>query len=663
MRWEYGWWLLVVLGCNGGSESASDRPDGAQVNSRFGALDSDGDFISDLDEGREFATDTDGDGVSDYLDPDSDGDGIRDRDEVSDRDLATPARDSDQDGVPDFRDSDSDENGIPDSIESTADTDFDGLADYFDLDDDNDFLSDAAELNGQIAPLRDRDSDGIPDYHDPDSDNDFLLDGDESIGDLDVDGLVNFIDDDSDGDGIVDRLEAGDNDVFSRPRDTDGDRIPDFLDIDSDGDGLSDAAEVEANTNPYSADSDGDLAEDLIEVGAGTDPLDPTSNPAADGNFVFLSPYELAPSPSVDTLRMRTNFQQADVLFLFDNSGSMANVIGALQSNVVSMIDSLTCDDTGIPCISDQNCPATNVCSAFGSCIESPLETNCVTSVFTGSGHYSEELRVDSIIQSDPRTTQIAVGDILIGSGTERLLRALWCAGDPERCPGAPEGCSEVSPGRIGCPAFREDAKRILVYFTDEDSDGDELASDVGDALIDADITTIGVWSGPALSLHQDLIDVALASNSISPQTGQPYVFSSNAGTVVHTVLEAINEIVDSSVLRIGVELIDDDGSDEIDPTSLVEYLEVNTGGGSCSAFSPLLDADSDGHNDTFPAVRAGTLVCWDLIPAVNTTVRPTEEPQLVRARVNVLGDGEILLDSRVIFFLIPPEIVQPSVD
>ncbi|MCX8533820.1 beta strand repeat-containing protein [Chryseobacterium luquanense] len=59
-----------------------------------------------------FATDTDGDGIADYLDLDSDNDGILDAIEG--------ATDTDTDGTPNFRDTDSDNDGCPDVIEGAA---------------------------------------------------------------------------------------------------------------------------------------------------------------------------------------------------------------------------------------------------------------------------------------------------------------------------------------------------------------------------------------------------------------------------------------------------------------------------------------------------------------------------------------------------------------
>ena len=71
------------------------------VSAVFGALDSDGDGISDAVEGTD---DPDGDGIPNYLDLDSDGDGISDSAEGPD--------DADFDGEPNFLDLDSDGDGL-----------------------------------------------------------------------------------------------------------------------------------------------------------------------------------------------------------------------------------------------------------------------------------------------------------------------------------------------------------------------------------------------------------------------------------------------------------------------------------------------------------------------------------------------------------------------
>ncbi|MFT4625060.1 MAG: putative outer membrane repeat protein [Myxococcota bacterium] len=125
--------------------------------------------------------DTDGDGILDHwenlfgTDPtegDTDNDFIGDRAEWGDDDEAPI--DTDGDGIYDVLDEDSDNDTITDQLEANVgDTDGNGIPNYRDDDDDGDRLSTQAEYNGGV----DSDGDGAPDYLDRDSDNDGVIDG------------------------------------------------------------------------------------------------------------------------------------------------------------------------------------------------------------------------------------------------------------------------------------------------------------------------------------------------------------------------------------------------------------------------------------------------------------------------------------------------------
>ncbi|MBK7396434.1 MAG: hypothetical protein IPJ34_09075 [Myxococcales bacterium] len=116
----------VGVACVGGGCGTPDKTD------------DDGDTISNFHEGKTSAVDTDGDGKADYLDDDSDGDGILDKDEAGDTNPVTAPVDSDGDGKPDFQDTDSDNDGLLDKDEVTKyktsptkpDTDGDGYTDF-----------------------------------------------------------------------------------------------------------------------------------------------------------------------------------------------------------------------------------------------------------------------------------------------------------------------------------------------------------------------------------------------------------------------------------------------------------------------------------------------------------------------------------------------------
>ena len=200
----------------------------------FAAMkDTDGDTISDVDEGVALMRDTDADGVADYLDADADGDGVPDVFEAGDADLRTSPVDTDGDGIPDFQDVDSDNDYVPDAVED-------------------------ANGNGKVDP-------GETDARSSDSDNDGLLDGAE---DKNSDGLVDPGETDpqhpdTDGDGIKDGVDSCPlaAEDFDGLRDTDG-----CPEVDADGDGLSDVIELNVNClNPLAADTDGDGKYDGVE--------------------------------------------------------------------------------------------------------------------------------------------------------------------------------------------------------------------------------------------------------------------------------------------------------------------------------------------------------------------------------------------------------------
>lgn len=180
--------------------------------------------------------DDDNDGVPNCFDQcpngndsiDNNGNGIPDCAEgctaVNDK---SPTLDTDGDGIVDACDLDSDNDGIPDSIE--------------DADNDGKFENDDLEGDLLLVPVL---GDSVPNYRDLDSDNDGILDLFESGIPISV---INQIDTDRNGiidsniavgqNGIADILETyPDSGVMKyQIKNTDGDDKPDFLDLTSNG--------------------------------------------------------------------------------------------------------------------------------------------------------------------------------------------------------------------------------------------------------------------------------------------------------------------------------------------------------------------------------------------------------------------------------------------
>uniref|UniRef100_UPI0030EE9F02 beta strand repeat-containing protein n=1 Tax=Ascidiimonas meishanensis TaxID=3128903 RepID=UPI0030EE9F02 len=202
-----------------------------------------------------------------------------------------PSIDSDGDGIANNLDLDSDNDGILDIIESGAgltDADNDGRVDGAVG---SNGIPDAAEDGGvdgagvSFNPLN-SDIDSNPNYLDIDADNDGIVDnieGQSTAAYLTPSG------DDLDGNGVDDTYDA--NPIT--PENTDGtlansDAIPDYLDTDSDGDGESDTIEAydtdddgTANTDPAGTDADADGLDDNFDNYDNTTPnavTNPTNN-------------------------------------------------------------------------------------------------------------------------------------------------------------------------------------------------------------------------------------------------------------------------------------------------------------------------------------------------------------------------------------------------
>ena len=206
--------------------------------------------------------------------PDTDGDGLKDGEELFDFHTEANEVDSDHDNLTDYE-----EVKIYHTIPSNPDTDGDGI-------------SDGEEIkNGTDPRSGDKDRDGLldkleikigTDPENPDSDGDNMTDGYEwkrgfsplkegaVLADTDKDGLLDVdeifygtdrLNPDTDGDGVSDKKEV---DALTNPLGSG--------DMDFDGDGLTDKEEGKYGTNPSLPDTDGDGISDFEEVKRGTDP-------------------------------------------------------------------------------------------------------------------------------------------------------------------------------------------------------------------------------------------------------------------------------------------------------------------------------------------------------------------------------------------------------
>ncbi|WP_434044776.1 MULTISPECIES: VWA domain-containing protein [Sorangium] len=716
----YSLLLAMPLGCTAASGSKPPPPATTTGEPSPKVEDADEDGISDEDEGRIDAIDTDGDGELDFEDADSDNDGIPDKIEGAVRPGQQELPDSDDDGVPDFRDEDSDGNEIPDGEEGDDDLDDDGLPDYADLDDDGDGLSDKLEIGPDSFDPINSDDDRRPDFRDTDSDNDGILDRFERELDADNDRIPAFRDLDSDDDCRPDEVERGDGDPELPPVDSDLDGGADFVDLDSDNDGLLDQLEdincdgvLDAGeSSTASEDTDEDEVGDLIELAAGTNPNDDLDNPHANGDFVFVVPYRDDPTPAQDTLDFSTNISQADVVFAMDTTGSMSGSISNLQDALQEMIDQLAEEipSIGIGVTHYKDFPI----SPYGDSSDQPFFlAHRVMSVLTPAGRASVQGAVDSLRASGgndvPESGWEALYQIAHGTGTTEGNAEVPAFNPMTARPGVVPAGETV--GTLGGVGFRTGSLPIVVMITDVPSHNGTIPGNNYSSLSSPNYTqalsSITSLGGRVIGMvtttqdggqaKADLTAGALATGSVVPPTawgpegmrppqcavGQcctgengkgvtatngkcPLVFVvSSSGTGLNlAVVQAIKVLTTYVTLDISA-AAEDDESDTIDAVSAFvdRIIANNMAPEPCTSGLRVIDKNLDSVADTYTNVFPGPTVCFDVLPRINVSVPPTEEPQMFTANIVVTGDGVTTLSTRKVFFLVPPEIPPPPVN
>ena len=181
-----------------------------------------------------FFRDSDGDGIEDARDNDSDNDGIPDFFEsVAISGITLSNVDTNQDGIDD----------IFDTLTANQDTDNDGVANYLDLDADNDGVYDLVESG--VSNTLDTNNDGIID---------------DAISNSGTNGLYNPIEDTIDSGTINFTLRNSDaNSEIVANRDS----LFDFVDLDADGDDCFDVTEA-----GFTGNGSGVLAPNPLDVDA-----------------------------------------------------------------------------------------------------------------------------------------------------------------------------------------------------------------------------------------------------------------------------------------------------------------------------------------------------------------------------------------------------------
>jgi len=477
-------------------------------------------------------------------------------------------------------------------------------------------------------------------------------------------GPRNSVDYDEDGDkddGLNDNTDDDVNDDDDNA-DTDDDDDIDDPTKDNDNDGLSNQYEEDNGTDPDNADTDGDGVSDLAEVVAETDPTDPESNPQKEGNFYFLVPYQGNPDPGDDALVFSTDIQMADLFILQDTTGSMGMAIFQLKRDLRTVI---------IPEVAD-----------------------IIPDVWFGVGRfddYANGVYGDAqdvpfgLLQKmtdDPATAQAAVNQLSLHNGmdtSESHVPAMWAVATGGGLGSYLEEATHCEADEIGYPCFRQGAVPIVMLISDATmhngpSNYDPYENltpqpptfaEAAQALIDIHARLIGIKVAPGgVSVRNHMEAMANQTGTVD-QNGDPLVFNVNftGAGLGSNIVDAIAKLAEQVPMDISAEGRDDE-SDSVDATVFIDHIEPSTQGGTPDPQDPekicvdgldVADLDDDGTADTFPAVKPGTPVCFDIYVAENTTVPPTSKPEVYTAYVDVIGDSNTVLDTREVYFLVPP--------
>ncbi|MFS1874187.1 S8 family serine peptidase [Enterovibrio norvegicus] len=273
--------------------------------------------------GAGFTVDADNDGVTNDVDLDSDNDTIPDVVEAG-------LTDADGDLMVDSID-------LQASVDPAPDSDGDGIPDYLDLESQNaENDGTAFDMHGYHFAAFDTNGDGMLTLQDGEGGSDVNGNGvDDRAEDSDGDGISNPNDEDDDNDGTLDIYDAFPFDP-NEDTDTDGDGVGDNGDAfptdatetkDSDGDGVGDNADAFPNDASETTDSDGDGVGDNADAF----PDDATETSDSDGDGVGdNSDVDRDNDGLSDELELRTS---ADIVDWPVQTGNSSFTNGVLNAN------------------------------------------------------------------------------------------------------------------------------------------------------------------------------------------------------------------------------------------------------------------------------------------------------------------------------------------
>jgi len=413
-------------------------------------------------------------------------------------------------------------------------------------------------------------------------------------------------------------------------------------------------------------------------------------------DFFFIVPFGEDPDPKNDVLTFSTNIKQADVAFAMDTTASMgdsiSNLKSALQTTLLSQLKAAI-PNVGLAIADYKDYPTSPYGSEpfplFGIAGDYPVKvhqkvTTTLADAISAVGKYSASGGADLPESQIPAMQHILTGEALKTGGAN--VNAV----------------SSATPGSWGAVSFRSGSVAVVVNITDVDWHGAGHApygfatptmASLKTAFTARNAVFVNITCAPGApncgspdeSQANELSD---ATKSYVPPSafggacgaGQCCTgvggaaraptgpggtcrlnFQHSNGTGVSTgVVKAIEAIAVGSSFDVKARASNDPANAKgVDATKFIKALRAMDEGNAaagCPA-APAMDSDADGIKDTFLAVKAGTPVCFEVIPNKNTIVPPDVDPQFFNAFVDVIGvQGNLPLDRRSVLFLVPPK-------
>jgi len=392
-------------------------------------------------------------------------------------------------------------------------------------------------------------------------------------------------------------------------------------------------------------------------------------------DFFFVVPYGEDPNPKNDVLKFSTNIKQADVAFLMDTTGSMSGSINALKSALQgSLLAQLQAaiPNVGLAVVDYKD---------FGD---------------------PWVVKVNQVVTTNLGLAQAGVGAMSASGGgdtPEASIAAMQFALTGQ-ANGAIAAHTPSTPGTFGGVDFRTGSVPVVVLITDadwHDGSGNATMATLKTAFAGAKAKFVNVGDAASGGIFGTPTPPETQANALSDATGSNVpaaafgtvagcaagqcctgnngagraptgpggtcrlnFLSQSGGGVSGGIVKAISAIAVGSTFDVKAAASNDPKNPGgVDATKFIKALRAMDEGNptnGCPA-APAKDSDGDGIKDTFLAVKAGTPVCFEVIPAKNGTVAPQLDPQFFNAFVDVVAvQGNLHLDKRSVLFLVPPK-------